>query len=97
VLSSPKLKIDLDLSVDPTVALQVYKGLSGAVVVCEGLAVGMIRLKFDGTVAALSLRQLEGFLAQNGVTLPSESTTPPAPMLADRGAFPHAFDEAIQA
>lgn len=97
VLNIPKLKIDLDLSVEPTVALRVYQGLSGAAVVCEGAAVGMIRLKVDGTVAALSLHQLESFLSENGVTLSSDSSAPTAPVLADRGAFAQDFTEAIYA
>ena len=96
VLDTPKLKIDLDLSVDPNGSLQVYQGLSGAVVVCEGKAVGMIRLKVDGTVAALSLNQLGSFLAESGVTPSGDSMVMDAPLLADRGDFPQAFTEAVQ-
>lgn len=96
VLGTPKLKIDLDLSVDLDVALRDYQGLSGAVIVCEGVAVGMIRLKIDNTVAALSLNQMESFLAENGVSLPSNSTAPVTPFLAERGDFANAFTEAVQ-
>ena len=95
-LGTPKLKIDLDLSVDLNVALRDYRGLSGAVIVCEGVAVGMIRLKIDNTVAALSLNQMESFLAENGVTLPSNSTASSSPLLAERGDFAKAFIEAVQ-
>ena len=69
VLDTPKLKVDLDLSIDPSVALQTYKGMSGAVVVCQGAAVGMIRLKVDGTIAALFSPQLwtsDGLASQAG-------------------------------
>ena len=96
VLITPKLKADLDLSVDPTVALHAYQGMSGAAVVCEGVAIGLIRLKIDGSVAALSLHQLEHFLADNGVALPGESPAPTAPLLADRGNFPQAFAKAVR-
>ncbi len=95
VLETPILKIDLDLSIDTNVGLQVYGGLSGAAVVCEGAVVGMIRLKVDGTVAALSLNQLETFLAENGVALQSKSSTPSTLELADRGDFPEDFAEAV--
>lgn len=96
VLDTPTLKIDIDLSIDPDVALQVYQGLSGAVVVCEGEAVGMIRLKVDGTIAALSLNRLESFLIDNGVTLSVEAAPTDEPLLADRGDFTQAFTEAVQ-
>jgi hypothetical protein len=96
VLNTPKLGVDLDLFVDPAVALRDYRGLSGAAVVCEGAAVGMIRLKIDGTVAALSLRHLESFLTENGVAFPSESSAPAPPLLADRGAFAEAFAETVR-
>src|SRR5215216_4489352 len=96
VLEIPKLKIDLDLSIDPIVALQDYRGLSGAPLVCEGVVLGMIRLKLDGTIAALSLRQLEKFFTDNGVDLPNDSAAPAAPLLADWGDFPQAFAEAVR-
>lgn len=95
VLSLPKLKIDLDLSIDTNLALQTYRGMSGATVVCEGAVVGMIRLKVDGTVAALSLNQLEGFLTDNGVLLPGDSGSPSAPLLAGRGDFSEKFADAV--
>jgi Trypsin-like peptidase domain len=97
VLVTPKLKVDLDLSVDPIVALQAYRGLSGAAVVCEGFAVGIIRLKVDGTVAALSFHQFKSFLSDHGVTASGGGETPRAEMLADRKAFSKTFAQAIQA
>ena len=97
VLDTPKLKVDLDLSIDPSVALQTYKGMSGAVVVCQGAAVGMIRLKVDGTIAALSLHQLKSFLDENGVASPSELPSPPAVHLADRGNFAETFASGVLA
>lgn len=97
VLGAPILKIDLDLSVDPAVALQNYKGLSGSAVVCDGAALGMIRLKVDGTVAALSLQQMQKFLTEHGVNLPSESQAPAPPLLAERGNFSDTFAKAVRA
>jgi len=97
VLDDPKLKIDLDLTVDAGTELQSYKGMSGGAVVCGGAAVGIISKKFDGTVAALSLNKMEGFLVESGFDASTESTSPSAPLLADRGDFPNFFAETIQA
>jgi len=96
VLETPKLKIDLDLSIDTNVALPDYRGMSGAAVVCEGAVVGMVRLKVGGTVAALSLKQLETLLAENGVDVASESAVPSTPSFAERGDFPEEFAESVQ-
>jgi hypothetical protein len=95
-LDDPKLKIDIDLSVDPATALKVYNGMSGGAVICDGVVVGIVSKKFDGTVAALSLKQLESFLAELGVALPSDSTVPPASSLADWGDFTKFFAETVQ-
>lgn len=96
VLEFPALKIDLDLLIAPEEALTVYKGMSGATVVCDGHAVGMIRLKLDGTVAAISLEQLQLFLTENGVVLPAKAPAPEEPSLADRGSFAEVFTKAVQ-
>ncbi len=96
LLDSPKMKIDIDLSIDPTVAVQNFHGFSGAVLACGHAAVGVIRTKLDGTVAALSLRQLENFLAQNGVTLPAKAASGSEQLLADRDEFFNTFAEIIQ-
>lgn len=96
VLGIPKLKVDLDLSVDPKLALQAYNGMSGAAVVCNGNAVGLIRLKVDGSVAALSLHQIEHFLLENAITFPSTPSVHEVPLLANRGAFTQTFTKAVQ-
>jgi hypothetical protein len=95
-LNIPKQKIDIDLSIDPLTALQAYNGMSGGAVVCKGVVVGFISKKFDGTVAALSLNALEGFLADNGVFPPGVSSNPSPPPLADRGDFPETFAKEVQ-
>lgn len=98
VLETPALKIDLDLLIDTDVTLQDYRGMSGGSIVCEGIVVGIIRLKIDGTVAAVSLNRLEDFLTENGVNLASGSTPPSAPLLADRGEeFSESFAEGVLA
>lgn len=74
VLNVPKLKMDIDLTVDPNNALSDYHGLSGAAVVCENASRGMIRLKADWTIGAISHQQLEGFLVENGIQVPNQDT-----------------------
>lgn len=95
-LDVPRGKIDIDLSIDPLTGLKVYNGMSGGAVICNGFVVGVVSKKQDGTVAALSLNTLEGFLTDNGVITPSESSDPSPPPLADRGDFPEIFAEAVQ-
>jgi hypothetical protein len=53
LLEAPRLKIDIDLTVDPSTVLYDYHGLSGAAVVSENASRGMIRLKVDGTICAI--------------------------------------------
>lgn len=69
-LDIPKLKMDIDLAIDPSVVLSSYQGLSGAAIVTEGAIVGMLRLKVDGTIGAISIRSLRSFLSENGVQIP---------------------------
>jgi len=95
-LDAPVRKIDIDLSIDPLTALHSLNGMSGGALICNGGVVGIISKKFDGTVAALSLRTLEGFLTDNGVIEPKESSNPSSPTLADRGDFPEIFAKAVQ-
>lgn len=94
-LDIPIRKIDIDLSINPSTALQAYNGLSGGALICNGVVVGIITKQLDGTVAALSLHTLENFLADNGVVAPTESSNFTAPQLADRGDFPKDFIEAV--
>lgn len=100
VLGAPKLKMDIDLTVNSDSALQSYRGLSGATVVSENTCRGMIRLKVDGTLGAISLQQMDRFLAENGIQVPktaaseNASTEPPG-SLADRSEFQETFEQMI--
>ncbi|MCI5113440.1 MAG: serine protease [Candidatus Electrothrix sp. AX1] len=100
LLDTPKLKMDIDLTVDPMTSLQDYQGLSGAAVINEGMSRGMVRLKVDGTLGAISLHRLAGFLAENGIQIPppatNESVYPePDNDLADRSEFQETFEQII--
>jgi hypothetical protein len=101
LLDTPKLKMDMDLTVDQSYALQSYEGLSGAAVVSENANKGMIRLKVDRTLGAISIQQLWGFLAENGIKIPQPdageaySTGQPHISLADRNEFQEEFEKLI--
>lgn len=97
LLDAPKLRMDIDLTVAPSTALGSYHGLSGSAVVSENASRAMVRLKVDGTLGAISLRQLEGFLAENGIPMPQPATGEPEPHrgLADRTEFQGTFEQMI--
>lgn len=100
LLDDPKLKMDIDLTVDPSTALQSYSGLSGASVVSENASRGMIRLKLNGTLGAISVHRLGIFLAENGIEIPQPNTEEsiseePRGGLADRSEFQQTFEQMI--
>ena len=100
LLDAPKLRMDIDLTVDQSVALHSYHGFSGAAVVSENTSRGMIRLKMDGTLGAISLQRLEGFLAENGIQIPQPAageaaSSEPRGSLADRSVFQETFEQMI--
>lgn len=100
VLNVPKLKMDIDLTVDPSNVLNDYRGLSGAAVVCENASRGMIRLKADRTIGAISHQQLEGFLVENGIQVPNQDTGTAESVeqkssLANRSEFQEKFEQII--
>lgn len=100
LLDIPKQKMDIDLAVDPTAALVDYSGLSGAAVVSENASRGMILLKMNGTLGAISVNQLWGFLADHGIEIPQPGAEETASAesrsrLADRSVFQEAFEQMI--
>lgn len=100
LLENPKLKMDVDLTVDPSVALSDYGGLSGAALVSGNACRGMIRLKLNNSLGAISIQQLEGFLAEHGIQVPKSNTEGTASdgsrnRWADRSAFQKTFEQTI--
>lgn len=67
-LNETQLRMDIDLAVDPQYSLSDYAGLSGAVVVIDDFAVGLIRISLDGSLGAISLKSIEGFLKSSEIT-----------------------------
>lgn len=66
-LNETKIRMDIDLAVDPKYSLSDYAGLSGAVVFIDNFAVGLIRISLDGALGAISFRSIESFLSNSGV------------------------------
>ena len=96
LLDSPKLKMDIDLTVDSEISLPSYQGFSGAAVVSAGASIGMIKLQVPGTIGAISIHQLVGFLAENGVEVPEMGAfDEPRDGLADRGEFQETFEQKV--
>ena len=98
VLPAPTAKVDIDLSVDPLVKLDSYNGMSGAAVVVDGRSYGMLRLRHNGTVAAISTKAVAAFLGQHDIPIDvddAEHGIPRQP--ADRSRFQSSFEEAIVA
>jgi len=100
VLNFPKLRMDIDLTIDPSSAIHDYRGFSGSSVVSENESIGMIRLKLDGTLGAISLFQLKEFIEKNGISLPSSYSNEVESIasgndLADRSDFQKIFEEKL--
>ena len=100
-LSAPRLKIDIDLSINPATQLHAYEGLSGAPLINEGCNRGMIRLKLDGTIAAISISSLSEFLEKNGIACEEDASrddieSDTSLALAERTEFQQSFDLLLQ-
>ncbi len=100
LLENPKLKMDVDLTVDPSVALSDYGGLSGAALVSGNACRGMITLKLNNSLGAISIQQLEGFLTEHGIQVPKSNTDEATSdgqrnQWADRSAFQKTFEQTI--
>lgn len=99
VLDTPKLRMDMDLTVESSHTLSSYHGLSGAPIVCDGKCVGLLRLKIDGTLGAVSVQAIVDFLRQNGVQISSDNASDESidehSGLADRSEFQTKFEETL--
>jgi hypothetical protein len=100
-LSQARLKIDIDLSINPATRLDAYAGLSGAPLINDGCNRGMIRLKLDGTIGAISITSLSEFLERNGIACEEEGPhddieSDPSLTLAERTEFQQSFDQLLQ-
>lgn len=99
VLDPPRSRIDIDLTIDKSNSLASYRGLSGAPVVVDGFSVGILRLKVDETLGAISIKSIENFLTNNDIKVANEeiesSPQPEVSSLADRTDFQKDFESLI--
>lgn len=98
VLDAPKLGMDIEIQIDPSLVLNSYKGFSGAALICDGSCIGVIRVAVGNTIGAISIARMGNFLAKHEV-LPEckpakDSITPE---LASREEFVLEFDTFILA
>ena len=75
VLAQPLLRMDLDLVVDPVGALSAYAGVSGAPLLVDGKCAGLLRLKVDRTLGAISIQAMSHFLADHDIDVEDETTS----------------------
>ncbi|ASP46918.1 trypsin-like peptidase domain-containing protein [Colwellia sp. 6M3] len=94
-LSQPKLKIDIDLAIKKDVALTQYDGFSGAALICDDVCRGLIRLKVDKTIAAISAVKITEFLEQHNVQI-KQNKSKSNDILIQRKEFQLAFEEKVK-
>lgn len=94
-LIEPKLKIDIDLAIEQDVSLTQYDGLSGAALICDDVCGGLIRLKVDKTIAAISSVKIKEFLKQNNVQI-KESKPVSDDFLIQRKEFQLTFEKKVK-
>lgn len=99
IFDNPKLKIDLDLSIDPSTSIDVNLGFSGAAVLANGKCFGMMRLKLDGSIGAISFRSLTDFFTENGIKIEFDeqatSEVVASDIYAERKEFQETLEDAI--
>lgn len=100
ILSSPKMGMDVDLSVDHASTLTAYKGLSGAPVIVGGICTGILKLKVGQGVGAISLSSVLEFLGEWGLTPKSPTSESKynvtSRALAERDGFQTTFEERVE-
>ena len=98
VLREIKLKMDMDLSVEPDSVIDDYRGLSGSAMICDDVVSGLLRLKLQGTLGSLSIHHMVPFLEKNGVPFEYENNlgNTPNELLVDRKEFQDDFEVFLQ-
>lgn len=69
VLDRLKLKMDLDLHIEPSSTLTDFKGISGAALICGNRCIGLLRLAVDKSLGAISIARVADFLRENSVPI----------------------------
>ncbi|ENE5200188.1 serine protease [Vibrio parahaemolyticus] len=90
---TPKLGSDVEISIDESLSLNDYQGLSGAAVVCNGACVGVIRVSVEKTIGVVSISSLSNFLDGCGISVESNDDGFKYQELASRKLFNEQFDK----
>lgn len=99
-LDAPKCRIDIDLAVNSSTELDNYSGLSGSALVCDNTIRGLIRLKLNGSLGAISTKRLQEFLNKNGIqvcepSIEEDVSVEPSNRLAVRDEFQETFEQML--
>lgn len=95
VLSEPKLKMNLDLSVEQSSSISSYVGLSGSALISDGVCKGLIRLKIDKSLCAISVTQITEFLEESEIQVRSDRSES-TESLVEREEFKLQFEKKIK-
>lgn len=88
--------VDLDLSVEPGTHLTDYRGLSGSPLMVAGVCRGMLQLRIDNALAALSAEKLQLFFAANGLLARKPSSTTVPVTIGMRPVFDELIESTIE-
>ncbi|MFZ6675452.1 AVAST type 1 anti-phage system protease Avs1b [Undibacterium sp. Xuan67W] len=92
-------KMDIDLSVESSVTLSNYEGMSGAGVFINGVCKGLVRLEVDLGLGAISVSQMRDFLVEHDVPVlisdNHDAGDEPRLKLAPRTVFATEFESAL--
>lgn len=89
----PKLRSDIEISIDEALSLDDYKGFSGASVVCNGTCVGVIRVSVEKTIGVVSIYSMRNFLKVYGFNVETNDDGYKRQDLASRNSFIKQFDK----
>lgn len=89
----PKLRSDIEISIDEALSLDDYKGFSGASVVCNGTCIGVIRVSIEKTIGVASIYSIRNFLKVYGLNVETNDDGYKPQDLASRNSFVKQFDK----
>lgn len=95
-LAEPVHRVDLDLSVEPGTHLTDYRGLSGSPLMVAGMCRGMLRLRIDNSLGALSTDKLRPFFKASGLLSDEPESTAAPVTIGTRPEFDELFESTIE-
>ena len=90
---TPKLRSDMEISIDEPLSLNDYHGFSGATLVCNDTCVGVIRISVEKTVGVISIFRIRNFLSRYGIIAETNEEGSNLKDLASRKPFITQFDK----